>query len=357
MLGSMRAIPGEAIVRLRHTGEWRHVKGDVEQLRQDPNLDHVEPNYEFQLEPMRAESGSGDRWFLDRVGAPIQLEGPGPLVAVLDTGVDLTHPALEQHLWINPGEIPGDGIDNDGNGVIDDVYGYNANANTGDPNDAYGHGTHVAGIIASVAPNARILPIRIHDEHGSTTTAAILRGLEYARKSGAAITNNSYGGPKASYALEEAFNAFPAVHVMAAGNEGKNNDYHPHFPSNFDIRNSLVVAASTRSDERCDFSNYGRSKVDVAAPGEEIFSTLMGGNFGYKSGTSMAAPVAAGVAALYAGEHPEWSPQELRQQVLQGAELLPAWKGTVASGGRVHFGDFSGPSVSNQGATQIQGDI
>ena len=343
-------VPGEWLVKIRPDSQWRSpneverfgdwvlLQGqDEAELSRFPDIVYQEPNYIYQLEDSAVTPASDPRWHLEKLQVP-QIDQEGPIVAVLDTGIDLDHPALQGHLWVNPGEIPGDGIDNDGNGVIDDLHGFNANAEDGHPDDAYGHGTHVAGIISSVAPRAKLMAVRIHDANGSTHTAAILRALKYAQKMGASITNNSYGGPAASYALQEAFNEFPALHVMAAGNVGKNNDFHKHYPSNFDIPTKLVVAASDAQDNKAEFSNYGLRQVDIAAPGNEIYSTLKDGHFGYKNGTSMAAPMAAGSAALVLSLNPQMSPSELKNHLKTTGDKLPQWKGTVSSGARLNTG-------------------
>lgn len=334
--------------RFQPQGDLLHVRiqsdEDLARLQADSRVLYAEPNYCYSLDEVSQQPQA--QWALPKVQAETAWQmvpdGPSPIVAVLDTGVDCQHPALTGNMWVNVGEIPGDGIDNDGNGVIDDVNGYNANADTGDCGDAYGHGTHVAGILGAngevkgVNPRARIMAIRIHDQYGSTNAAAIARGLRYAQQMGATITNNSWGGPKAAYSIRDSFAAFPALHVMSAGNAGKNNDFHAHYPGNFDIPNKLVVAASDRNDGKPSFSNYGKGHVDLAAPGEDIYSTLKDGQFGPKSGTSMAAPLVAGVASLVATAHPDWSPAQLRAAILGGADVLPQWQGTVASGARLN---------------------
>ncbi len=203
-------------------------------------------------------------------------QNPAPLIAVLDTGIDYTHPDLKANLWRNPNEVA-DGTDSDGNGVVDDLYGYNAYADNGDPMDSHSHGTHVAGTIAAVGDNgegvvgvnwqARLMPIKIFDDEGKTDAAAILRGLAYASRQGAQITNNSWGGSRANRAIEEAFRDSPALHVMAAGNSSSDNDRRPHYPSNYNLANSLAVASTDRNDQLSSFSNFGSESVDLAAPG------------------------------------------------------------------------------------------
>jgi hypothetical protein len=267
----------------------------------------------------------------------------GPVIAVLDTGIDLTHPDLKNNLWVNTGEIPGDGLDNDGNGVIDDVHGYNAFDETGDPSEITSHGTHVAGTIAAEGNNgegvvgvnwqAQIMPIQIFNEKERAPLDSILRGIIYAQKNGARITSNSYGaGGEKNLALEDAFRNSTALHVAAAGNDRSNNDSSPHYPSDYDIPNMISVAATDSRDNLARFSNYGKESVDIAAPGSEIYSTLPRGRYGTKSGTSMATPHVSGAAALLLTEYPEMSNAELKERILSRADKLPSLKGKVASG-------------------------
>lgn len=270
----------------------------------------------------------------------------GPLIAIIDTGIDYNHPDLKANLFVNKGEIPADGIDNDGNGVIDDVYGYNAYANSGDPLDGHSHGTHCAGTIGAVGDNsigvtgvmqnARLMAVKIFDNSGYTSTDAIVRGLTYATKMGADITSNSWGGGSRSEAIYDAFKASPALHVIAAGNSGYDNDKRDAFPANYDLDNIVAVAATTRSDERSSFSQYGAKNVDVAAPGSQIYSTVPGGGYANKSGTSMATPHVTGVAGLIASAYPNASNAEIKERLIKGSDPVPALNGLTVSNGRVN---------------------
>ena len=270
----------------------------------------------------------------------------GPLIAVIDTGIDYNHPDLKANMWTNPGEIAGDGIDNDGNGVIDDVYGYNAQANTGNPLDGHSHGTHCAGTIGAVGnnemgvtgvmQNARLMAVKIFSDSGSTSTDAIVRGLMYAAKMGATITSNSWGGGPFSQAIYDAFASNPALHVIAAGNSNYDNDKRDNFPSNYDLDNIVAVAATTRNDERASFSQWGATKVDVAAPGHQIWSTIPGGKYGNKSGTSMATPHVSGVAGLIASAYPNASNAEIKERLIKGSDPVPALVDVSVSDGRVN---------------------
>ncbi len=350
-------------------------------MQKDPTVAYAEPNYVYHL---NAETGTPapvngqapkadgnqfipndltpDLWGMHNTGQKMgkvdaDIDAPEAWklqtgsgntfkIAVIDTGVDYSHPDLAANMWTNPGEIPGDGIDNDGNGVIDDVHGYNAFANSGNPMDGHGHGTHCAGTIGAVGNNgtgvvganhnAQIMAIKIFSDSGSTDTAAILRGIEYASKMGARITSNSWGGGPASEAQKEAFASFPALHIMAAGNDGTDNDKTPHFPSSYELDNNIAVAASDRRDRKAGFSNYGAIGVDIAAPGKDIYSCAPGGGYQWMSGTSMATPLTTGVAGLVASQFPDASPAEIKAHILNGADKLENWKGVVVDGNRLN---------------------
>ncbi len=284
-----------------------------------------------------------------------QAEG-GHIIAVIDTGVDYNHADLKANMWTNPGEIPGDGIDNDGNGVIDDVHGYNAFDNNGDPMDGHGHGSHCAGTIGAVGDNgvgvvgvnhkANIMAIKIFSDEGRTSAAAIIRGIQYASKNGARLTSNSWGGGPANEGIRTAFADSSAFHLAAAGNDGTNNDLRPHYPSNYDLDNIVAVAATDHNDELADFSQYGATSVDLAAPGVDILSTVPGGYDTY-SGTSMATPHAAGAAALIVSAYPSISNQQLREALLGSVDKLPALEGKMTTGGRLNVNEALNHALAN----------
>ncbi len=268
----------------------------------------------------------------------------GPIIAVIDTGVDYNHPDLVNNIYINPGEIPGDGIDNDGNGFIDDVHGYNFQAYNNDPMDNHSHGTHCAGTIGAegnngqgitgVNWNAQIMPLKFMDKGGGTTAGAI-DAVIYATKMGADICSNSWGGGGYSQALHDAIEAYPGLFIAAAGNEHANNDVGPHYPSNYDLPNVISVASTDMNDQLSSFSNYGKTSVDIAAPGSKIYSTIPGGGYAFKSGTSMATPHVSGVAALIMSKYPELSAADVKEALLQGGVELPQLKDKVATGKRI----------------------
>lgn len=336
-----------------------------EQLSKEPGVAYAQTNDIYELSETEPNDLSRKLWGFKNRGknsgvAGADIDAPkawdittgsedGPIIAVLDTGVDLTHPDLKANLWTNAGEIPGNGKDDDGNGVIDDVHGYNAHDDSGDPQDKISHGTHVAGTIGARGNNRKgvvgvnwqtqLMPIKIFNDEGRTNAAAVIRGLNYAGKMGARITNNSWGGPRPNEAIKEAFAANEALHICAAGNSSRDTDKSPNFPSSYDLDNIVSVAASTNRDSLAKFSNYGATQVDVAAPGVDIYSTIPGPfwkRYDEKSGTSMATPIVAGVAGLVATAFPEAGNQELKDRLLYGSDSSRLLRKRVLTSGRVN---------------------
>lgn len=246
-----------------------------------------------------------------------------PIVAVMDTGIDYRHPALAGNLWTNP---------------EDGSHGYNAIDNNHDPMDGDNHGTHCGGIIAAngrdgvygVSPQARLMGIKFMNERG--TMADAIKGLAFADRHGARVVSHSWTTPHFSQAFKDALAASPALHILAAGNEGQNLDEGPIFPASYDLPNSLRVGASDRHNRLVSFSNYSRHHVDTVAPGQHIYSCLRDGAYGSLSGTSMAAPLVAGVANLVLARHPDISNEELKARLMR-ATRIPSMTWKVASGG------------------------
>ena len=271
--------------------------------------------------------------------------GSGPLVCVVDTGLDYDHEDLKANVWTNPGEVAGDGLDNDGNGVVDDVHGANFAYGTSDPRDDNSHGSHCAGIIGAVGNNgkgivgvnwnATIAGAKVFDSHGMATNDALINGILYSARIGARVTSNSWGGGLFSQALHDAFQASPALHICAAGNFSSDNDVAPFYPADYDLDNIVSVAAIDRKGALAPFSNYGANSVDVAAPGVDILSTVPGG-YATMSGTSMAAPHVAGVAALVLARFPNLSNDELKARLVNTSVHQDNLEGRVRSAGRVN---------------------
>lgn len=276
------------------------------------------------------------------------IQHGGPLIAIIDTGINYNHEALKGNIWTNPGEIPGNGIDDDGNGVVDDVHGFNAAAKSGNPLDDNDHGSHCAGTIAGngdnskglygVMHNASLMGVKFLTASGGGTLSAAIDSVLYATKMGARVTSNSWGGGGFNQALYDAFKSSPAMHIIAAGNERNNNDARPSYPATFDLPNVIAVAATDHNDNLASFSNYGATTVDVAAPGVNILSSTSGSATEYKSfsGTSMATPHVTGVAGLILSEHPNLSNDELKELIMDTVDKKPQLEGKMVTGGRVN---------------------
>ena len=273
--------------------------------------------------------------------------GSGTIVAVLDTGIDTTHPDLASRLWVNPGEIPGNGRDDDRDGFVDDVNGWNFAEGTNDIRDDNGHGSHVSGIVAAagnngvgvigVAWNARILPLKILDSQGNGSQNAAVAAIYYAVAHGARVINASWGGAGSSQAMANAIQyagAHGVVFVTAAGNETANNDVVRTYPAGYRFSNVISVAAVDSAGNLARFSNHGPATVDVAGPGVGILSTVPGGYASY-SGTSMATPYVSGVVALLAAQHPEYTAAQLVRRVVETTKPLTGRAGLTASRGLV----------------------
>ncbi|MCX8156199.1 MAG: S8 family serine peptidase [Verrucomicrobiae bacterium] len=273
------------------------------------------------------------------------------IVAVVDTGIRYTHQDLQANMWRNPGEVPGNGVDDDRDGYVDNVYGINAITGSGDPMDDEGHGTHVAGTIGAVANNGqpvvgvawrvRLMACKFLDANGSGKTSDAIKGLDFAVAKGARVINGSFGGGPYSQAFYEALvraRDRGVLFVAAAGNEANNNDTSPVYPASYAVDNVIAVAAIDRTGALADFSNYGRTSVDLAAPGVAIFSCYNGSDTDTKSlnGTSMAAPHVAGVAALVWSAQPAMTVSEMRQRLLGTTVAMGSLLNRTVTGGRVN---------------------
>jgi subtilisin family serine protease len=287
-----------------------------------------------------------DQWALSEpqaIGAQeawTQSHGDGALVAVLDSGVQLNHPDLAANLWRNPGEVPGNGRDDDRNGYVDDVFGANMFTDDGNVNDDEGHGTHVAGIVAAragngtggsgLAPNARIMAVKVLDANRSGNSSLLASGIHYAVDMGARILNVSINGDATSSDLTAALRYASekgATIVASAGNNSRNLDLTPSYPASSNEPSVLSVTATDEGGGIVGFANRGLRSVDLAAPGEMILSTARGSGYENRSGTSMAAPYVAGALALLSSARPD-----LSQAALRGALLATAPKRSILSG-------------------------
>jgi subtilisin family serine protease len=269
-------------------------------------------------------------------------------VAILDTGIDTDHPDLESNVYKSK-DKPNNNKDDDKNGYVDDTYGYNTIKGKGSGQDDNGHGTHVSGIVGGRGNNdvgvsgtcwsTKLLAVKFMNSKGKGSTSDAIEGIDYAVKQGFKIINCSFGSSSKSSSLHDAVD-YAQDHnvllVVAAGNDSENIDKHPLYPASYSDSNILAVAASTSDDTLADFSNFGSEAVDVAAPGESIYSTYMGGGYRILSGTSMAAPYVAGVAALLRKQQSDATYGNLRYAIRHKVDKPPALNGKVAYDGRLN---------------------
>jgi subtilisin family serine protease len=295
----------------------------------------------------------GEQWavapssVLDLPGAWQLTQGQGVTVAIVDSGARLDHTDLGVNAWTIFDETPGNNVDDDNNGYVDDVHGVDLSSKQAsqDVHDGNGHGTHVAGIVAAaqnnrgvvgVAPQAKLMIVKVLDDSGAGTTGNVAEGIRYAAANGARVINCSLGGddpdPRLNEALKAAADAGALV-IASAGNEGRDIDSRPSYPASIPAANLLAVASTDPSAGRgiSAYSNFGRLTVQVAAPGAEILSSANDGGWALKSGTSMAAPMVTGVAALAASVNPRISAVDLRAVLMQNAtrSRLPVAAGYV----------------------------
>ena len=342
-----------------------------------PDVEYADPNYEVQ-----ADQGlSGDskqkhandpmfsnQWSLENTGqdggksgadinvlrAWFKTTGSSKVVvAVLDSGVDYTHFDLMSNIWLRPADMAP--YSDDELGEFNDLHGFNATNRWADPMDDNGHGTHCAGIIgaegdngkgiAGINWNVEIMPLKFLSSTGSGTTKDAIEAINYVidRKSkgvNVRIISASWGSTQKSRALRDAIKKAGdegILFVAAAGNNGDDSDKRPHFPAGYyDLPNVVSVAALDRNDQLASFSNYGAKSVQIAAPGKEILSTWLNNEFYVASGTSMATPEVAGVAALILSINPRMSVKELRDKLFSSVDKLDSLKGKVATGGRIN---------------------
>ncbi len=348
-------------------------------LEESGLFEYVEPDYlaEISLEPNDSAFVNGLLWGLRNVGQfggvprvdisatnawDITTGSTNVVVAVIDTGIRYTHQDLAAQMWRNPGEIPNNRLDDDGNGYIDDVFGINAITGSGDPLDDHSHGTHCAGTIGAAANNGyphvgvawqvRLMACKFLGASGGGTYSDAIECIDYAVSKGAKILNNSWGGYGYSRALYEAIDRARAAGVLfvaAAGNEENNNDVFPMYPASYPLENIVSVAAIDRRDRLADFSNYGLKTVHLGAPGVEIYSSTADSDSSYDlwDGTSMAAPHVSGTAALILSRYPSADLEELRARIILGTVPTPALQGRTTTGGRLNA--YNSLSIAGRG--------
>lgn len=409
-VGAAEPVSGEFIIRLKSSGVSKvhqklrgkaFLKGAfahkglfhltsvdsslVEELKADPEVLYVEPNYILSAiqpteasQPVSASSAGAATY--SQTQAAIYAEAAWdlasaadinnrPIVAVVDTGLDSSHPVFTRSnsVWINPGEIAGNGVDDDFNGYIDDVSGWNFISNRNNFFDDEGHGTHVAGIVLgatqdivnapSIEAKIRLMPLKFLDANGSGSTSGAINAIYYAVNMGAKVINCSWGGGSYSRALHDAITyAYEegTLVVTAAGNYASDNNTVAMYPANYDVPSNLAIAATTDSDRLASFSNFGTRTVHLASPGVYVFSTLPGGWYGSMSGTSMAAPLVAGAAALAFREASAMTGYQMKELILASATPVSGLANSVKSSSRINMETLIQAAQQNYSATSFQ---
>jgi|1048.fasta_scaffold18801_2 subtilisin family serine protease len=285
------------------------------------------------------------------------------LVADIDTGIDYNHEDLINNTWRNPNEIAGDGVDNDGNGFVDDIVGWDFRDKDARPFDDNSHGSHTAGTIAAtggngigisgVAQQASVMSLRfLGGSEGSGSLEDAIKAIEYATNNGAQIMSNSWGGGGFSQAMFDAIsraNDKGILFVAAAGNSGSDNDKKAQYPANYKLPNVLTVAATDSADKLASFSCYGATTVHLAAPGVKILSTTPGNKYASLSGTSMATPHVTGAAVLLKAAYPNMKAKELKAVLLDSVEKLAGLSGKVQTEGRLNISKAFAVAKANFG--------
>ncbi len=377
----------------------QNIQQAYEELKSDPNVESISPDWilkadlvpndlDEQLWGLKNTGQQAQKWgeYVENVGYDkffeagtsgtdisaieawdIKTDSSNVIVAVIDTGIDYNHEDLSNNMWVNAGEIAGNGIDDDSNGYIDDVYGYNFAYDNSDPMDDFGHGTHCAGIIAAegdngigitgVSWNANLMALKVLDGYGNGYLSDIAKAIIYATNMGAKVSNNSYGsffneqelfGRAVASPLKDAFraaNEAGMVAVIAAGNSKTNLDdiystseeLSAAFPANINLPNIISVVATDADDALAPFSNYGFADADIAAPGVGIYSTMPDNSYDLMSGTSMATPYVAGATALLLSQHPELKPYEVRAIIMETGDSVPNLQDITVSGKRLNL--------------------
>lgn len=367
-------------------------KSQEQFLRSNPDVEYIEPNYILSLKPEEMQAAAvpatpTDSYIQNRADIKVRqawdIAKPYnpevmPIVAIVDTGINLKHPAFKDSnaLWVNQAEASGDpGYDDDRNGYIDDINGWNFAYGTSNVTDDNNHGSHVAGIVVGVGMDVtiyptreslvKVMPLKFLDSQGKGSTSRAVQAIEYAVRMGAKVINNSWGGGSYSRALHEAYTyAYDndVVLVSAAGNDSENIGNYPTYPAVLDVPSNITVASTDDDDDLSYFSNYSSTYAQIAAPGESIYSASKNtcaapaGCFVHMSGTSMAAPLVAGVVALVMREAPSLSAYQVRSIVLGSGDVVPGLNNVVETSKRVNVYEAVRQAANNSNNTYFNPD-
>lgn len=396
-LGRLRVVPDEIILRfeedlleedsaslIREAGMRmrRHLKGgghlvvslprgvSIDQalawFRGRPGVQYAAPNHLIYVQDTPNDSRFLEQWGLEKIqavaGWNIAHASSEVVVAVIDTGVDYHHTDLAANIWENLGEIPGNGVDDDGNGYVDDVVGWDFVGHTtdcsdtdckkedNDPSDGHGHGTHVAGILGAVTNNAEgiagaawnctVMPLRAGYKQtggsGVLSEGDAAAAIEYAADNGAMILNLSWGDTVSYPAVRAAVSYAEDLGVLICAAAGNNGTDTPFYPAAYPNEAIIAVGSTTQSDKKASTSNYG-DWVDLFAPGDGVLSTCLNNSYCLKSGTSMATAYVSGLAAILFSRYPGWSPLVIKAMIVESADFLPGLQIGSTSAGRMNI--------------------
>lgn len=300
------------------------------------------------------DPNSQEQWSLDvshvqSYWAKMKSTSMNPLIAIIDTGIDYRHEDLMNSIAYNTSEIPGNGVDDDQNGYVDDYIGWNALENSSTPADDHFHGTAIAGLINAKTNNEAgiagfllqnsIVPVKFLSPKGGNTDVAI-KAIDYAISRNVKILSLSWGGPKPSPLLEEMLKRCRErgiLVVAAAGNESTDNDKTPSYPANYELDNILSVASLNWRGELADHSNFGKTSVDIAAPGESVMATIPNHRYGYMTGTSYAVPHIAAALSMIWSQNPTWTYLEVKNYLLSRCRVEASFKGKISCQGYLDF--------------------
>ena len=365
----IEVVPGLTAIHDPDNGDATALSAQYSAL---PEVEYAEPNYEISIDQAAHDAnpaGANDprfneQWALRNISLPqgwVRTKGSSEIVvAVLDSGVEYTHVDLVNNIWTRPATVA-PYRDRD-LGTVDDIHGYNAVANDGDPRDENGHGTLCAGVIGAECGNnagicgvnwkTQIMPLKFMNASGFGYVADAVEAINYAierKRAGVnlRVINASWGLNQSSRALEDVIRkAYEAgiLFVAASGSTAANNDASPHYPASYSVRNIISVAATDQRDTLAQFSNYGAKSVQLAAPGKDVLTTTLGNDYEQHSGTSIAAAVITGVAALALSARPNLSVDELRLLLLRSVDTLPGLRDKVSTSGRINAAKAVGRS-------------
>jgi subtilisin family serine protease len=372
--------------------ELIHVRGSIPDAiaRVKPFVKYAEPDYAVHITNTPNDPSFGLEFGLKNTGQTVNGDpgtagadiratqawdvftgDPNFVIADIDTGLQLNHPDFVGNVWVNPGEIAGNGIDDDGDGYIDDVNGWNFYDGNSNPSDMNGHGTHTAGTIGARGNNGigvsgvnwqcKIMPVRAFSPSGGGSVSICVSCIQFAILKGVKVSSNSWGS--STFNVQSLHDAIASgagighIFVCAAGNFNQNNDTTGFYPATWSLDNMIVVAATTNEDARASFSNFGLNTVHLGAPGNNVYSTWSGSTYNYDSGTSMATPHVAGAVAMVYALNPSFTYQQVKYRILSTTRPIASLANITVTGGILNLAEAVSPGLTQPGIPYCAGAV